>query len=151
MAGRILEDRLFPYPCLRNKDREAAQPADSIQDLRDDCRILTIFEGTCEVLRLYIALSGLKELGRSFADLKAALLREAADIYERYTVKFAKAADYLLRKHGKSIAGRRAFAQQAKRRMAGSVRRITRNEDEAMDRLAGFVVDKGSYPWDVVS
>jgi hypothetical protein len=100
--------------------------------------------------------------------------REAADIYERYTVRFAKAAAYLLRKHGKSIAGRqhdlkrvadigidlfvglcvlsraatlskapgepgaqaiaigRVFAQQAKRRMA-------------------VVVDKGSYPWDVVS
>src|ERR1700681_1630343 len=61
MAGRILEDRLFPYPRLRDKDREvlgmmvdaidqflgpkhqdfkrwdreAAQPADFIQGLRD--------------------------------------------------------------------------------------------------------------------
>ena len=45
----------------------------------------------------------------------------------------------------------RVFAQQAKRRMAGAVRRITRNEDEEMDRLARFIVDNGSYPWDVVS
>ena len=30
-----------------------------------DCRILSIFEGTNEVLRLYIALSGLKDIGKS--------------------------------------------------------------------------------------
>jgi alkylation response protein AidB-like acyl-CoA dehydrogenase len=233
--------KVFASEALQRGAYEALQIAAGSGFMRDtpyeqitrDCRILTIFEGTNEVLRLYIALSGLKELGRSFAELKAALddifnspikgfgvltdyaekrltqatgvgrdkiltelpppLREAADIYERYTVEFAKAADYLLRKHGKSIAGRqhdlkrvadigidlfvglcvlsraatlskapgeagvqaiviaRVFAQQAKRRMAGTVRRITRNEDEAMDRLAGFVVDKGSYPWDVVS
>jgi hypothetical protein len=34
--------------------------------------------------------------------------------------------------------------------MAANVRRITRNEDEEMDRLAGFILDKGSYPWDVL-
>jgi acyl-CoA dehydrogenase family member 9 len=43
------------------------------------------------------------------------------------------------------------FAQQAKRRMANTVRRIVRNEDQEMDRLAGFILDNGSYPWDVVS
>src|ERR1700727_270138 len=32
-----------------------------------DCRILSIFEGTNEVLRLYIALSGLKEIGKSYS------------------------------------------------------------------------------------
>jgi acyl-CoA dehydrogenase family protein 9 len=233
--------KVFASEALQRGAYEALQIAAGSGFMRDtpyeqitrDCRILTIFEGTNEVLRLYIALSGLKELGRSFAELKAALddifnspikgfgvlsdyaekrltqatgvgrdkiltelpppLREAAGIYERYTVEFAKATDYLLRKHGKSIAGRqhdlkrvadigidlfvglcvlsraatlnkapgepaaqaiviaRVFAQQAKRRMAGTVRRITRNEDEAMDRLAGFVVDRGSYPWDVVS
>jgi hypothetical protein len=120
-------------------------------------------------------------------------LREAAEIYERYTVELAKASDHLLRKHGKAIADRqhdlkriadigidlfvglcvlsraaalskapgerglqamgtaRVFAQQAKRRMANTVRRITRNEDEEMDRLAGFILDNGSYSWDVMS
>src|SRR5580658_8181987 len=38
-----------------------------------DCRILSIFEGTNEVLRLYVALSGLKELGKSYSELKAAV------------------------------------------------------------------------------
>jgi alkylation response protein AidB-like acyl-CoA dehydrogenase len=197
-----------------------------------DCRILSIFEGTNEVLRLYIALSGLKEIGKSYGELRAAVddifnspikgfgvladyaekrltratgvgrdkilgkippqLREATTAYEKYTVELAKAADYLLRRYGKSIAGRQhalkrvadmtidlfvglcvlsratalsaekgeegtqamviahAFARQAKRRLAHNVRRIERNEDEEMDLLAGFIVDRGCYPWDIV-
>ncbi len=198
-----------------------------------DSRILSIFEGTNEVLRLYIALSGLKDLGKSFSELKVAVddifnhpikgfgvltdyaekrlthvtgvgrdkivgkippqLREAVAIYEKYTVELAKASDYLLRKYGKSIAGRQhalkrvadiaidlfvglsvlsratslapelgeeskqalciahVFARQAKRRMANNVRRIERNEDDEMNLLAGFILDKGSYPWDILT
>jgi adenylylsulfate kinase-like enzyme len=89
------------------------------------------------------------------------LLRGPAGIYEKYTVELAKASDFLLRKYGKSIADRqhalkrvadiaRVFAQQAKRRMASNIRRAERNEDEEMNHLAGFILDKGSYPWDVV-
>jgi acyl-CoA dehydrogenase family protein 9 len=197
-----------------------------------DSRILSIFEGTNEVLRLYIALSGLKEIGKSYGELRAAVddifnspikgfgvladyaekrltratgvgrdkilgkippqLREATTTYEKYTVELAKASDYLLRKYGKSIAGRQhalkrvadmtidlfvglcvlsrasalsaepgeegaqamviahAFARQARRRLAHNVRRIERNEDEEMDLLAGFIVDRGRYPWDIV-
>jgi acyl-CoA dehydrogenase family protein 9 len=233
--------KVFASEALQRGAYEALQIAAGSGYMRDypyeqitrDCRILTIFEGTNEVLRLYIALSGLKDLGKSLGELKAAVddifnnfikgfgvltdyaekrltqatgvgrdkiltrmpetLREAADVYERYTVELAKASDYLLRKHGKSIADRqhdlkriadigidlfvglcvlsravtlskapgepgvqaigiaRVFAQQAKRRMANTVRRITRNEDEEMNALAGFILDKGSYPWDVVS
>jgi len=197
-----------------------------------DCRILSIFEGTNEVLRLYIALSGLKDLGKSYGELKAAVdsifnhpikgfgvmadyggkrlthvtgvgrdkilgkipapLREATTIFEKYTVELAKAADFLLRKYGKSIAARQhalkriadmtidlfvglcalsraaglaaeageegeqamviahAFARQARRRLANNVRRMQRNEDDEMDLLAGFVLDRGGYPWDII-
>jgi alkylation response protein AidB-like acyl-CoA dehydrogenase len=233
--------KVFASEALQRSAYEALQIAAGSGYMRDspyeqitrDCRILTIFEGTNEVLRLYIALSGLKDLGRSLGELKAAVddifnnfikgfgvltdyaekrltqatgvgrdkiltqmpeaLREAAGVYERYTVELAKASDYLLRKHGKSIADRqhdlkriadigidlyvglcvlsraaassqgpgeqgehavriaRVFAQQAKRRMANAVRRITRNEDGEMNALTGFILDKGSYPWDVLS
>jgi acyl-CoA dehydrogenase family member 9 len=203
------------------------------EQIARDCRILTIFEGTNEVLRLYIALSGLKDVSKSLSELKQAVdeifnrpikgfgvlsdyaekrlthatgvgrdkilgdipapLREATGIYERYTVELAKASDYLLRKYGRSIATRQhalkrvadisvdlfvglsvlsratalaaepgqpgeqalriahIFAQQAKRRMAQNVRRIARNEDEEVNLLAGFIMDKGSYPWDVLT
>jgi hypothetical protein len=50
-----------------------------------------------------------------------------------------------------AISIARVFAQQAKRRMANNIRRAERNEDEEMNQLAGFILDKGSYPWDVVS
>jgi len=232
--------KVFASEALQRSAYEALQIAAGSGFMRDypyeqitrDCRILTIFEGTNEVLRLYIALSGLKDLGKSLGDMKAAvddifnnpikgfgvltdyaerrltqatgvgrdkiftpmpqLLRGPAGIYEKYTVELAKASDFLLRKYGKSIADRqhalkrvadiaidlfvglcvlsraatlsatpgengaqavaiaRVFAQQAKRRMANNIRRAERNEDEEMNHLAGFILDKGSYPWDVV-
>ncbi len=233
--------KVFASEALQRGAYEALQIAGGSGFMRDypyeqisrDCRILTIFEGTNEVLRLYIALSALKDVGKSLGELKTAVddifnnpikgfgvltdyaerrltqatgvgrdkilaplpqtLREAAGIYERYTVELAKASDFLLRKFGKSIANQqhalkrvadvaidlfvglcvlsraaalagppseegrqavaiaRVFAQQAKRRMANNVRRMQRNEDEEMNALAGFILDRGSYPWDVVS
>jgi acyl-CoA dehydrogenase family protein 9 len=198
-----------------------------------DCRILTIFEGTNEVLRLFIALSSMKDLGKAFKELRNAVdeiftspvkgfglisdyaerrlthvtgvgrdkisvplaqpLRDAAVIYERYTVELSKACDFLLRRFGRSIADQqhalkrvadividlfvglatlsraarlaadgdeasrqavaiaRIFVQQAKRRMAANIRRIERNEDGDMNLLAGFILDKGRYPWDVLT
>ena len=42
------------------------------------------------------------------------------------------------------------FARQARRRMARNVRGLDRNEDEAIERLAGMVLERGGYPWDVI-
>jgi acyl-CoA dehydrogenase family protein 9 len=233
--------KVFASEALQRSAYEALQIAGGSGFMREypyeqitrDCRILSIFEGTNEVLRLYIALSALKDLGKSLGEMQAAVddifnnpikgfgvltdyaerrlaqatgvgrdkilaqlpqsLRAAAGIYERYTGELAKAADFLLRKFGKSITDRqhalkriadiaidlfvglcvlsraatlagtagedgrqavaiaKVFAQQAKRRMANNIRRVERNEDEEMNTLAGFIMDKGSYPWDVLS
>ena len=250
--------KIFASEALQRGAYEALQIAAGSGFMRDypyeqiarDCRILTIFEGTNEVLRLYIALSALKDLGKSLGELKAAVddifnhpikgfgvltdyarrrstratgvgrdkilaqmpqsLRKTAAIYERYTVQAARASEALLRKFGRSIAdqqhalkriadiaidlfvglcvtsraaalakgpaerdapgapgaqGRpgaqsgqgaqavtiaRIFARQAKRRMAENLRRLERNEDEEVNQLAGFILDKGRYPWDVI-
>lgn len=154
--------KVYASEAIQRGAHEALQIAAGSGFMRDhpyeqaarDSRILTIFEGTNEVLRLYIALSGLKDLGKSLAELRTAMdeifnhpikgfgvladyaekrlshatgvgrakilgkippqLREAAGIYEKYTAELAKAADFLLRKFGKSIAGR----QHALKRVA---------------------------------
>jgi alkylation response protein AidB-like acyl-CoA dehydrogenase len=232
--------KIFASEAMQRAAHEALQIAAGAGFMRDlpyerivrDSRILTIFEGTNEVLRLYVAFSGLKDLGKSLGELKSAVdgifnhpikgfgvlgdyaekrltqatgvgrdkimgvppaLREAADVYEKYTLELAKAANHLLRRHGRHITERqpavarvadiavdlfvglcvlsramalaslpgeageqavsiaRMFARQAKRRMANSVRRITRNEDEGMNRLAAFILAGECYPWDIVS
>jgi alkylation response protein AidB-like acyl-CoA dehydrogenase len=232
--------KIFASEAMQRSAYEAMQIAGGSGYMRDapyeqitrDCRILSIFEGTNEVLRLYVALSGLKDVGKTLGELQSAVddifnhpikgfgvltdyaekrltratgmgrdtigtpvpaaLRGAAAVYEKYTAELAKAADSLLRRHGRSVADRQhdlkrvadiaidlfvglcvlsraislssgpdakagqaqsiaiIFSQQAKRRMANNIRRIVKNEDQDMDGLAGFILDTGSYPWDVL-
>ena len=232
--------KIFASEALQRSAYEGLQIAAGAGFMRDypyeqitrDCRILTIFEGTNEVLRLYIALSALKDLGKTYDELKTAVdgifnhpikgfgvlsdyagqrlthatgvgrdrisvrlpaaLRDTAALYERYTVALSRACDFLLRRHGPAIAEQQPalkrvadividlfvglcvtsraaamaesqsahsgqavniaqlFAQQSKRRMANNIRRIERNEDASLDALAGFILDNGRYPWDVL-
>ncbi|AGG89569.1 acyl-CoA dehydrogenase family protein [Rhodanobacter denitrificans] len=202
------------------------------EQITRDTRILSIFEGTNEILRLYVALSGLKGVGAGLGELKAAVgdifndpikgfgvlgsytgrrmreatgygidriahelsprLRKVAATYEKYTVELSKSADALLRRYGKKAAdmqhaqkrladiaidlfvglcvlsradsleqqshpaaGEAAsiaeiFAKQARRRMARNVRGLERNEDAAIEQLAGAVLAHDRYMWDVI-
>src|SRR6202051_1758945 len=90
--------KVFASEALQRSAYEALQIAAGSGFMRDatyeqitrDCRILTIFEGTNEVLRLYIALSGLKELGKSLGELKAAV----DDIFNNFIKGFGIFTDY---------------------------------------------------------
>jgi hypothetical protein len=34
--------------------------------------------------------------------------------------------------------------------MAGNIRRLTKHEDREIDAIAGFALERGGYPWDVI-
>ena len=232
--------KVFASDAIQRCGQEALQIAAGNGFMREypyeqivrDSRILSIFEGTNEILRLFVGLSGLKDAGGSLSELKAAVddifnnpikgfgmlsgyagqrlsqatgvgrdriasrlhadLGEAQKTFEKYALELAKASDYLLRRFGKSVVDRQfelkrvadiaidlfvglctlsrantlsvdgdphaaqarsiasVFAQQAKRRMAGNIRRLTKNEDKEIDGIAGFALERGAYPWDVI-
>jgi alkylation response protein AidB-like acyl-CoA dehydrogenase len=233
--------KVFASEAMQRTAYESLQIAGGNGYMRDlpyeqytrDARILPIFEGTNEILRLYIALSSLKDVGASLKELQSAVssifndpikgfgvlsgyaerrfsratglgaaikvsapvapaLRPLVDIYENYARAASREAERLLRKYGRGISERqhaqrriadlmidlfvglcvisradsiiksdpasaadvthiaKVFTHQARRRMVRNVRGLAHNEDEAIEALAGSIIEKGRYPWDVL-
>ena len=73
--------KIFASEALQRTAHEALQIAAGNGFMKEfpyekfsrDARILSIFEGTNEILRLYVALSGLKDVGASLSELKSAV------------------------------------------------------------------------------
>jgi alkylation response protein AidB-like acyl-CoA dehydrogenase len=233
--------KVFASEAMQRTAYESLQIAGGNGYMRDlpyeqytrDARILPIFEGTNEILRLYIALSSLKDVGASLKELQSAVssifndpikgfgvlsgyaerrfsratglgaaikvsapvapaLRPLVNIYENYARATAREAEGLLRKFGRGISEQqhaqrriadlmidlfvglcvisradsivkndpasaadvthiaKVFTHQARRRMVRNVRGLAHNEDEASEALAGSIIEKGRYPWDVL-
>lgn len=228
--------KVFASDAMQRAAYEALQIAGGMGYMREqpyeqfvrDARILPVFEGTNEILRLFIALSALKDVGAGLTELQSALnsifndpikgfgvlssyagrrldrgraridtelapqLAPLVRVYENYVREASRVAERVLRKHGKRIFERqlvqkriadllidlfvglcvlsradsliksdpstaaqvtdiaKIFTHQARRRMVRNIRGADHNEDRAIDALAGAIIEKGGYPWDVL-
>lgn len=228
--------KVFASDAMQRTAYEALQIAGGMGYMRErpyeqfvrDARILPVFEGTNEILRLFIALSALKDVGAGLTELQSALnsifndpikgfgvlssyagrrldrgraridtelapqLAPLVRVYENYVRASSRVAERVLRKHGKRIFERqlvqkriadllidlfvglcvlsradslikgdpstaaqvtdiaKIFTHQARRRMVRNIRGADHNEDRAIDALAGAIIEKGGYPWDVL-
>jgi alkylation response protein AidB-like acyl-CoA dehydrogenase len=90
-----------------------------------DSRILTIFEGTSEILRLFIALSGIKDAGRILRELGSAV----EDIFNNPIKGFGLLSDYA----GRRFTNITSIGQE---RIVGSVAEELRDEALIFEKYA---------------
>ena len=121
-------------------------------ELRPSCAVYekytAAFAGAAEqVLRKY---------GRGVVEKQTELKRLAdiaIDLFVGLTVMSRAAAlgeaDPERREQVHAMAA--TFTQQAKRRMAGNLRRLEHSEDAELDKLAASVLADGGYRWDILS
>lgn len=94
--------KIFASEAVQRASHEALQIAAGNGFMREfpyeqvtrDTRILSIFEGTNEILRLYVALSGLKGVGAGLSELKSAV----EDIFNHPIKGFGVLGDYTSRR-----------------------------------------------------
>src|SRR5262245_25516459 len=145
--------KVFASEAMQRAGYEALQIAAGAGYMRElpyeqfarDARILPIFEGTNEILRLYVALSCLKVVGEKLTELKAA----AASIFNHPIKGFGLMSDYAERRFAQATGVGRDHVRhplaEALRPLADDYEkyatRLARAADESLRGLGKRVAD----------
>lgn len=110
-----------------------------------DARILPIFEGTNEILRLYVALSGLKAVGASLAELKAAVNSIFNDFIKGFGVLSSYAERRLAQRTGLGLDRIMSGLAKPLRSLAGTyenyANELARVADESLREYGKGIAD----------
>lgn len=130
--------KVFASEAMQRAAYEALQIAAGAGFMRDlpyeqfarDARILPIFEGTNEILRLFVALSCLKEVGEKLTELKSA----AASIFNHPIKGFGLMSDYAERRLAQATGVGR---DRVRHPLAAPLRPLVEEFEKYATQLAG--------------